>query len=62
MPMTGIIAIQIWEFHCLSGEPKTTKKKFVGSVEELYEIEKNRLQGFKRNPFKGFERNMADQL
>jgi hypothetical protein len=42
MPMTGIYHVQIWEFHCLSGEPKTIKKKSVSSVEELYnEIEKS---------------------
>jgi isoleucyl-tRNA synthetase len=53
---------RFWEFICLSGEPKTTKKKFDWFSEELYNEIENRLQQVPTtNPFQGFEiGNMAE--
>jgi isoleucyl-tRNA synthetase len=55
MPMTGTYPVQDSGEFRQSGE-QTNKKKFSGSVEELYnEIEKSIAAGSKENPFKGFE-------
>jgi hypothetical protein len=51
MPMTGIYRVQD-RIPYQSGEPKTNKKKLIGSVEELYnEIENQSQLVSKRKSF-----------